>query len=102
MTKEEIYKEVEKDLLTHFDAKVLMPMHERLAVIIMESTIKAINYTHCCKSDSEQLPNIYEGALSNDRIKVIRTLADNYNISIDAIRSVFNDGADFYKQTLTK
>jgi hypothetical protein len=48
MTKEEIYKEVEKDLLTHFDAKVLMPMYERLAVIIMESTIKAINYTHCC------------------------------------------------------
>ena len=48
MTKEEIYKEVEKDLLTHFDAKVLMPMYERLAVIIMESTMKAINYTHCC------------------------------------------------------
>ena len=48
MTKEEIYKEVEKDLLTHFDAKVLMPMYERLAVIIMESTIKAINYTRCC------------------------------------------------------
>ena len=55
MTKEEIYKEVEKELLTHFDAKVLMPMYERLAVIIMESTIKAINYTHCCESDSEQL-----------------------------------------------
>ena len=49
MTKEEIYKEVEKDLLTHFDAKVLIPMYERLAVIIMESTIKAINYTHCCR-----------------------------------------------------
>jgi hypothetical protein len=55
MTKEEIYKEVEKDLLTHFDAKVLMPMYERLAVIIMESTIKAINYTRCCESDSELL-----------------------------------------------
>ena len=55
MTKEEIYKEVEKDLLTHFDAKVLMPMYERLAVIIMESTIKAINYTHSCESDSELL-----------------------------------------------
>ena len=57
MTKEEIYKEVEKDLLTHFDAKVLMPMYERLAVIIMESTIKAINYTPCCLSVKKRNAN---------------------------------------------
>lgn len=59
---------------------------------------EAINYKRC----SLQLPNIYEGTLNNDRIKIIRTLADNYNVGIDTIRSLFNDGADFYKQTLTK
>tara|TARA_R110000744_G_scaffold195512_2_gene314603 strand:+ start:6077 stop:6556 length:480 start_codon:yes stop_codon:yes gene_type:complete len=48
------------------------------------------------------LPNIYEGDLNNDRIKKIRALADNYNISIDTVRSLFNDGSDFYKNTLTK
>lgn len=64
----------------------------------IEILLKAISVTRC----STQLPNIYEGTLNNDRIKIIRTLADNYNVNIYAIRSLFNDGADFYKQTLTK
>jgi len=66
MTKEEIYKEVEKDLLTHFEAKVLMPMYERLAVIIMESTLKAINYTYCCTELCDYCKKPLESTTCND------------------------------------
>ena len=45
MTKEEVYKEVEKDLSNHFDGKLLMKMYERLTLMIIDSTLKAINYT---------------------------------------------------------
>lgn len=69
---------------------------------LKEHLTKQLTIHSVVKSNREQLPNIYEGTLNNDRIKIIRTLSDNYNVSIDTIRGLFNDGADFYKQTLTK
>ena len=59
---------------------------------------KAINYTHCCT----ELPNIYEKEFNSERIKIINTLSDNYNVDKSTVRSLFCDGADWYKQKLTK
>lgn len=55
MTRQEVYKEVEKDLLTHFDGQILMKMYERLALMIIDSTLKAINYT--CECDNPHCQN---------------------------------------------
>ena len=47
MTKQEIRKIVEKDLLKFFDAKTLLSNNQILMELCMDSTLKAINYTRC-------------------------------------------------------
>ena len=49
MTKQEIRKIVEKDLLKFFDAKTLLSNNQILMELCMDSTLKAINYTKCCE-----------------------------------------------------
>jgi len=99
MTKEDVNLKVIKELNNKgYDA---INMDFNLLNDFADILYEAINYTQCCVGE-KSLPNIYEGTLNNDRIKIIRTLSDNYNVSIDTIRGLFNDGADFYKQTLTK
>ena len=59
---------------------------------------ESINVTRC----STQLPNIYEKEFNSERIKIIDTLSDNYKVDKSTVRSLFCDGADWYKQKLTK
>ena len=66
--------------------------------ILNDRNKQAINYTHCCT----ELPNIYEKEFNSERIKIINTLSDNYNVDKSTVRSLFCDGADWYKQKLTK
>ena len=55
MNKTEITDKVEKDLLNYFGAKTLLSNNKKLMEICIESTLKAINYSQCCESDSELL-----------------------------------------------
>jgi predicted AAA+ superfamily ATPase len=50
MDKTEIRKIVEKDLLEFFDAKTLLSNNQILMELCIDSTLKAINYTHCCEA----------------------------------------------------
>ena len=59
---------------------------------------ETINSAQCCT----ELPNIYEKEFNSERIKIINTLSDNYNVDKSTVRSLFCDGADWYKQKLTK
>ena len=55
MNKTEITKIVEKELLEFFDAKTLLRHNKEIMEFSIDATLKAINYSPCCKSDSEQL-----------------------------------------------
>tara|TARA_R110002051_G_scaffold290936_1_gene354702 strand:+ start:478 stop:789 length:312 start_codon:yes stop_codon:yes gene_type:complete len=55
MDKTEITKIVEKELLEFFDEKTLLRHNKEIMEFSIEATLKAINYTRCCKSDSELL-----------------------------------------------
>ena len=97
MNKKEIISKVKFRLLQKYTAKNLLPSEEIINDCI-DNTLKAINYTHSCT----ELPNIYEKEFNSERIKIINTLSDNYNVDKSTVRSLFCDGADWYKQKLTK
>ena len=78
--------------------EVLTKKNEALEEFIDKKYTKAINYTHSCT----ELPNIYEKEFNSERIKIINTLSENYNVDKSTVRSLFCDGADWYKQKLTK
>lgn len=49
MSESEITKIVEKELLEFFDAKTLLRHNKEIMEFSIEETLKAINYTPCCK-----------------------------------------------------
>tara|TARA_R110000787_G_scaffold33802_1_gene88233 strand:- start:184 stop:483 length:300 start_codon:yes stop_codon:yes gene_type:complete len=96
-----------KDLLVLFlnylDKMDLLPFnrlynYDSFSQEFLDSNEAKINYTRCCT----ELPNIYEKEFNSERIKIINTLSDNYNVDKSTVRSLFCDGADWYKQKLTK
>jgi len=47
-----------------------------------------------------ELPNMYEGSLNSKRIKEIDTIADGYLVSKSTVRSIFCEGAEWYKKQI--
>ena len=70
MNKTKITKIVEKELLEFFDAKTLLRHNKEIMEFAIESTLKAINYTHCCKGEAEQLPIVRCGCEEPDPTEI--------------------------------
>ena len=72
MTKQEIRKIVEKDLLKFFDAKTLLSNNQILMELCMDSTLKAINFIPRCANKKEK-----PKAPSNRIVNNTRPVADS-------------------------
>jgi hypothetical protein len=80
MNKKEIISKVKFRLLEKYTAKNLLPSEEIINDCI-ENTLIAINYTHCCKSDSELLHKLLQYLSDEDELIGNRThqqIIDNF------------------------
>ena len=79
----ELIKQLESIKQDLIQGKIRQQIDHRLSRTIKDKIDKAINYTHCCKSDNEQLPNMtleqaIEKAKPNmDKIKDVDKHIDN-------------------------
>jgi len=92
MDKTEIIKIVEKELLRFFDAKTLLKHNKEIMVFSIEETLKAINYSCCCKSDSDLLPSKEEVNIiaKQKAVKYAFTNEYSYWKYVEAIEEGFN------------
>jgi len=67
MNKKEIIKDVEDYINGKYNLGII---DDKIVKDCINKTLEAINYTHCCKSDSELLPK----RLSNEAYKCAKTM----------------------------
>tara|TARA_R100000544_G_scaffold791_1_gene487 strand:- start:1074 stop:1337 length:264 start_codon:yes stop_codon:yes gene_type:complete len=76
ITKEEILKIVDKCF--HSYASSFRNEAKQEATILIDKHLEAINYTHCCKSDSEQLVLFADWLQYNGRYSLPKQQAKDF------------------------